>query len=85
MHAYLTESCVRVSFSSGRLVVRDLEGGGEHRIPFSNVGGISAFGMARLSAHLIRECIASDVPVLHYSEDGHYFGNISSPTHVNSE
>ena len=62
-----------------------LEDGSECCISLANAEGIPVFGMARLSAHLIRECIASDVPVLHYSEDGHYFGNISSPTHVNSE
>lgn len=45
--------------------------------------GVSVFGMPQLSTRLVRECIASNVPILYYSDDGHYFGGTSSFDRIN--
>lgn len=40
------------------------------------------FGQPQLSTQLIRECIAANIPIGFYSDDGHYFGNISSTERI---
>lgn len=74
---------MKVSYRCGQIVVSHLSDDNVHRIPFSDVDGISIFGMAQLSTHLVRECIASNVPIYYYSEDGHYFGSTSSHEQIN--
>ncbi len=39
--------------------------------------------MAQLSTKLVRECIASNVRISYYSDDGHYFGSTSSSEYLN--
>lgn len=82
-HLYLVESNVKVGFNDGQLVVTNLGDGSERRTPFACIEGISVFGMAQLSTRLVRECIASNIRISYYSEDGHYFGSTCSSDHIN--
>ena len=82
-HLYLIDSDVKVGYSQGEAVVTSLADGRERRLPFAELEDVSVFGMAQLSTRFVRECISSGVPVLYYSEDGHYFGRTSSGEHVN--
>jgi CRISPR-associated protein Cas1 len=82
-HLYLIDSNVKVGIRQGQVVVTRLDDGGERRIPFATVEGVSVFGMAQLSTRFIRECIASNVTICYYSDDGHYFGNTHSSEHIN--
>ena len=84
-HLYVMESDVKLGFSQGRIVVKKLATNEERSIPFSDVEGISIFGHAQLSTQLIRECIASDVSISYYSDDGRYFGRTSSFNGINPE
>lgn len=77
-HLYLVESNIKVGFNQGQVVVTYLDDGSVRRIPFAQIEGISVFGMAQLSTRLVRECISCNVPLSYYSDDGHYFGSISS-------
>lgn len=79
---YLTESDFKIGLRDNQIIVKRLSDGGERAIPFANVDSISVFGMPQISTRLIRECLASDVPIGYYSEDGHYFGNLSSSTRI---
>lgn len=69
---------MKVGFSQGQVVIKDLDNGIERRVPFAEVEGISVFGMAQLSTQLVRECIANNVVIGYYSDDGHYFGSTGS-------
>ena len=82
-HIYLTKSTYRVGIRAGQIVLHDTEGKDADRTyPFAKIDGISVFGTPQLSTQLIRECIAANVPILFYSDDGHYFGNISSSKRI---
>ncbi len=86
MHLYLTENAIKVGLSSGKLTVKNASDGVLVReLPFNDVDGISVFGMAQLSTSLLRGCIEKSIPVLFYSEDGHYFGHLSSSEQVSPE
>lgn len=86
MHLYLTESCIKVGLSSGKLTVKDVRDGSTVReLAFLDVEGISVFGKAQLSTQLLRECIEKSVPVLYYSDDGHYFGHLTSTERIDPE
>lgn len=86
MHLSLIESAVKVGLANGKITVKDLNDGTMIReLPFNDVDGISVFGAPQLSIQLLRGCIEKSVPVLFYSEDGHYFGHISSSEHVDPE
>ncbi|OUO91760.1 CRISPR-associated endonuclease Cas1 [Gordonibacter sp. An230] len=79
MHLYLTESAVKVGLSERRLTIKKADDGSLMRdFPFDDVEGISVFGKPQISTHLLCECIRQNMPVLFYSEDGHYFGHLSS-------
>ena len=86
MHLYLVDSAVKICLSENRLTVksacRRLAGGD---FPFDDVDGISVFGKPQFSTHLLCACIGRAVPVLFYSEDGRYFGHLSSSEHVDPE
>lgn len=83
MHLYLTESAVKIGLSSRRLTIKNSADGSLVRdLPFDDIEGISVFGRPQLSTHLLCECIKQKIPVLFYSEDGHYFGHLSSSEHV---
>ena len=75
---YLMESGIKVGLREGRAVVKNLADGGECSMPISAVEGISVFGYAQLSTQLIRECISRNISIGYYSDDGHYFGRLSS-------
>lgn len=77
-HIYLTRSDIKAGYNSGRIVISETKSGMERSIPLSAVDGISVFGQAQLSTQLIRECLVSNIPIVYYSEDGHYFGMTSS-------
>jgi CRISPR-associated protein Cas1 len=81
-HLYITESNLKVGLSDGQITIRNLDDDSERKLPFLNVDGISVFGMPQLSTQLIRECLSSSIPIVFYSSDGHYFGNISSTERI---
>jgi CRISPR-associated protein Cas1 len=81
-HLYITESNLKLGLSDGQIIIRNLDDGSERKVPFLNVDGISVFGMPQLSTQLLRECLSSGIPVAFYSNDGHYFGNISSTERI---
>ena len=77
-YLYLTKSTYKLGVREGQLTVFDTESNEERKFPFAKIDGISIFGMPQLTTQLIRKCIASDVTIQFYSDDGHYFGSISS-------
>lgn len=77
-HIYLTKSDVKIGFSQGRLTIKQVDGDFEKSVPLSGVDSVNVFGNPQLSTQLIRECLSSKIPVGYFSEDGHYFGRISS-------
>lgn len=83
MHLYLSESAAKIGLSSNRITVRSTT---DNTIiqdfPFDDVEGISIFGNPQLSTYLLRKCLEKSLPVSFYSEDGHYFGHLSSCDHV---
>lgn len=83
MHLYLVDSAVKIGLSEGRLTVKSASDGSLVRdFPFGDVDGISVFGKPQFSTQLLCECIKQAIPVLFYSEDGRYFGHLSSSEHV---
>lgn len=76
-YLYLTESDLRLGFSDGQITVRKADGTVAH-IPLHQIEGIAVFGMAQLTTQLIRKCIESNIQIDYYSNDGHYFGSVSS-------
>lgn len=80
---YLTKSTHKVGLNEGQVYVFDTHDGSTQTFPFNRINGISLFGASQISTQLIRRCIESNVPILFYSEDGHYFGNINSSTGIN--
>lgn len=77
-HIYLTRSDVKIGMSQGRLTIKQVDGDFEKSVPLSGVDSINVYGSPQLSTQLIRECLSSRIPVGYFSEDGHYFGRISS-------
>ena len=78
-HLYLMESDVKVGLRENQIVITYFDNRGDaRRLPIEGVDGISVFGMPQLSTQLIRECISRNIPIVYYSDDGHYFGNVSS-------
>ena len=77
-HIYLLKSDIKLGFREGQMTIADLGEGTKREMPFATVESISVFGQAQLSTQLIRECIAHDVPIIYYSDDGHYFGKVES-------
>lgn len=77
-HLYLMRSDIKLGYSQGQVVVTDYADNSTRKIPFATVEGISVFGQAQLTTQLIRECIANDVTIMYYSDDGHYFGRVDS-------
>ena len=51
----------------------------------TKVDGISVFGCPQLSTQLIRTCMQENIAIGYYSDEGHYFGRISSNQSVNPE
>jgi CRISPR-associated protein Cas1 len=79
MQLFVTENNVKLGCSGGRLMVKDAASGDLVKdLPFADVEGISVYGMAQISTQLIRNCIEACIPILLYSNDGHYFGHIAS-------
>lgn len=86
MHLYLVDSAVKIGLSENRLTVKSAADDSLVRdFPFDDVDGISVFGKPQFSTHLLCACIGRAVPVLFYSEDGRYFGHLSSSEHVDPE
>lgn len=83
-HLYLSENDVKLGYNQGRITVEH-EGEIVRDFPFESIDGISVFGKAQLTTQLIRNCLAADVPIGYYSEDGHYFGKTSSFESVEPE
>ena len=81
-YLYVTDSSCKLGFRAGLVIVANPASDCEVEIPFSRVEGISIFGMSQVSTKLIRECISADIPILYYSENGHYFGSINSSNHI---
>lgn len=77
-HIYLTRSDVKIGTAQGRLTIKQVDGDFEKSVPLSGVDSINVYGNPQLSTQLIRECLSSRIPVGYFSEDGHYFGRISS-------
>lgn len=77
-HIYLTRSDVKVGSSDGRLTVKHGDGSLLQDIPMSAVESLNVFGNPQISTQLVRECLSAGIPVGYYSEDGHYFGKLSS-------
>jgi CRISPR-associated protein Cas1 len=73
-----------LSINAGQLVISNAEDkeAGERKIPLANVDGISIFGLAQLTTQLIRKCIAENIPIGYYSDDGHWFGHITSSERI---
>jgi len=79
---YITESNLKIGLSNGQVSVVNTTDGERRLYPLNDVSGISLFGKPQLSTQLIRECLSRNIPVLFYSDDGHYFGYISSSEHI---
>ncbi|NHM16475.1 CRISPR-associated endonuclease Cas1 [Eggerthellaceae bacterium zg-887] len=77
-YLYLTESGISLGFSQGSVTVKQKEREEAQTLPLANIDGISVFGKAQLSTQLIRECMAANISIGYYSDEGHYFGKISS-------
>lgn len=77
-HVYVTRSDVKLGIDQGRLTIKQVEESFERSVPLAGVDSVNVFGSPQLSTQLIRECLSSGIPVGYYSEDGHYFGKISS-------
>lgn len=84
-HLYLVESNLKVGYEQGQIVVRNTIDGSARRLPFAKVDGISVFGMPQLSTRLVRECIAENVAIGYYTEDGHYIGGIAPRDHIDPD
>lgn len=80
---YLTDNKLKVGCRDGQITVHNLEDETDHAVPLSNVDGISVFGCPQLSTQLIRTCMQSNIAIGYYSDEGHYFGRISSNQSVN--
>ncbi len=76
------DSRLKLGIRDGQIAVTNLEDGSERCVPLAQVDGISVFGCAQLSTQLIRACISENIQIGYYSEDGHYFGSISSNQHI---
>lgn len=81
-YLYLTDSTYKLGYRDSQIIVTDVKDGSEQAFPFAKIEGISVFGLAQLSTQLIRACIEHGTPILYYSDDGHYFGSISSSTRI---
>lgn len=77
-HVYLTKSNLKIGIKQNQLTISHAEDEPEKAIPLSTVDSINVFGGSQLSTQLIKECLSSRVPIGYFSEDGHYFGKISS-------
>lgn len=77
-HIYLTRSDVKIGTNAGRLTVKLVDGSLLQDIPMSSVESLNVFGNPQISTQLVRECLVARIPIGYYSEDGHYFGKISS-------
>ncbi|MCL1890712.1 MAG: CRISPR-associated endonuclease Cas1 [Coriobacteriia bacterium] len=62
--------------------MKSVSDGSERKLPFMDVSGISVFGKPQLSTQLIRECLSENIPISFYSDDGHFFGHISSSERI---
>lgn len=81
-HLYLTQSNLRLGVRDGRLEIEDLGSGSKRSLPLATVTDISVFGQPQISTRLIRECLERDIPVAYYSDDGKYFGNLTSSSRI---
>lgn len=81
-HLYFTQNDVKLGLSQGQLTVTNIADGSKRTVPIEKVDDISVFGQPQISTQLIRECISRDIPVAYYSDDGHYFGHISSSMRI---
>lgn len=82
-YLYLMESNAQVGFVDNQITIKTSDGNRIRAIPITSVEGICVFGQPQLSTHLIRACISKNISVGYYSEDGRYFGNISSSQNIN--
>lgn len=81
-HLYFTQSDLKLGVKDGRLEVVNLKDGSKRSFPIATVTDISVFGQPQISTRLVRECIARNIPIAYYSDDGHYFGHISSSMRI---
>lgn len=84
-HLYIMQSNLKLGVRDGRLEVENTSNGSKRSLPFATVNDISVFGLPQISTRLVRECIAHDIPIAYYSEDGKYFGHISSSTRIDPQ
>lgn len=75
-------SDVKIGLSQGQVTIKDLSSGSTRSVPVSKVDDISVFGQPQISTQLVRECLSRDIPISYYSDDGHYFGHISSSMRI---
>lgn len=81
-HLYFTQSNLKLGVSDGRLEVVNTKDGSKRSFPIATVTDISVFGQPQISTRLVRECLSRDIPIAYYSDDGHYFGHISSSMRI---
>lgn len=82
-YLYLMESNAKIGIRDNQITVAGTDSDKVLRtIPVSSVEGICVFGQPQISTHLIRTCISHNIPVGYYSENGRYFGSISSSQSV---
>ena len=84
-HIYVVDSSTSLGLRQGQLIIRNPASENERSIPLANVDGISVFGMAQLSTQLIRTCLAENISVGYYTDDGHYIGKTSSFSALNPD
>ena len=84
-NVYLTSSDVRLGFSQGQLVVKSSNGDPDRKFPFCNVESLNVLGNPQISTQLIRECLSSNVPIVYYTENGHYCGMTSCLDHIDPQ
>ena len=84
-HIYLMKNDARLGFSQGQLVVKASGEDPERRFPFCNVESVNVLGNSQVSTQLVRECLKEGVPIVYYTEDGHYCGMTSCLDHVDPQ
>lgn len=77
-HLYLTENGLKIGLDQGQLTVRKAGEKKVEKIPFGTIDSISVYGLAQLSTQLIRRCFQNGIPILYYTEDGHYLGKTNA-------
>lgn len=84
-HVYLLKNGAKLGFSQGQLVVKSGSEEAERRFPFCNVESVNVLGNSQVSTQLVRTCLSANVPIVYYTEDGHYCGMTSCLDHVDPQ